>query len=1278
VANNQLNFQVNALGNFSQINAEITKLKAAMLELQKIPLIGSGGAETIARLKDAQNQFDKMVLSTRAFSIESVKMADSLERSASLLESGKLKLHDYFKIWRDEAKGTSQLLDNVASQQARIAKSFVIPDLLKPGYAKVITNLNASIKDLGAAEEQAAIKARLLNSALRDGANQVINLGKNTQWAGRQLTVGLTVPLAALGAMAGKAFNDVDKELTRMAKVYGDGLTVTSQQTINAIRQQTVALAQELAKTYGMAASQTAATAADLAATGLQGQQLLEATRQTMRLATLGELDQQSAIKATVALQRTYRLSSKELADSVNYLNAVENQTSTSLGDLVEALPRASVIVKELGGSYKDLSAMMVAMREAGVPAAEAANSIKSALASIINPSKQAREDLNKLGIDIKNIVDSNTGDLIGTVSELQKALDNLDPTTKTRMIEELFGKFQFAKVAALLDNLGKAGSQTQKAFELAYASSSQLARLAEQELKQQTESISGRWNRAIQQLKADFLPIGQQVVKVGTKVLEVFSKVLEVVNKLGPLKNVLGAVIGGVAIAGPLLMISGLFINLIGQIAKMTNYWRMFREGFKDGGIKGGMQNLSNFFEVVDKSTMAATKGMQDLNTSTENSLKSFQKLTEQIQRLALVITDISNKPLNLGNPAALRVNQPYAGMTPEQMLQIDPYYGPGQKIAGVERPHMLAGSDLLKSYRQESSGYSNLQELEQQMGTARFEQYMNRGISSQFKFSSKGAAADLQQAYGTEPVIYDGETGLSKSEVYARETQRLIKLHDDIIQGTFKGDEKTVTQLTAILGDQSKIGQAVTPEQLAQLHSIIDQVTFSQKEFTSSQIEHLVQMNAMLNASEGTLNTLNKDLQQAYSASTIEERSALVKQAWMSFQDNLMLELANDATVLNDLANFRASTTSAIASAGTVAGAAKAAANIQAGIQMQATRAGGIYKDLLQPTTSRDSLLAAQSLSDVANKTPKPYAAGGHVSGPGGPTDDKIPALLSDGEYVIKASSVNRYGIDTLHAINNQKFANGGIARLNGGGEPSKIDQIRMAVSEWIASQDVSGIRNDPAKFNILRDVLGIRTSKDLTFRRKTPIGLAGSIDMPMDLQGQLVALQKGNLSSQGFESLFAPGAMQLSNPLASYTGKDLDFLKGKIFSSRGSWAEKSGTLIDQISSATKNLAWRKFQFQDSLSRGKNDPSKIVADMLGGAMFAKNPQQIMQEAEKRIRLAQLKYREHAPFGRIFDAYLERNIPAGTQVSPLSTWAKEVDAKYMGKSISDLSLIHI
>lgn len=71
--------------------------------------------------------------------------------------------------------------------------------------------------------------------------------------------------------------------------------------------------------------------------------------------------------------------------------------------------------------------------------------------------------------------------------------------------------------------------------------------------------------------------------------------------------------------------------------------------------------------------------------------------------------------------------------------------------------------------------------------------------------------------------------------------------------------------------------------------------------------------------------------------------------------------------------------------------------------------------------------------------------FADGGHVQGAGTGTSDSIPAMLSNGEYVIKASAVQKYGVTTLNHINAGRYATGGLVQkfvnggpVGGGGNP------------------------------------------------------------------------------------------------------------------------------------------------------------------------------------------------------------------------------------------------
>jgi len=68
--------------------------------------------------------------------------------------------------------------------------------------------------------------------------------------------------------------------------------------------------------------------------------------------------------------------------------------------------------------------------------------------------------------------------------------------------------------------------------------------------------------------------------------------------------------------------------------------------------------------------------------------------------------------------------------------------------------------------------------------------------------------------------------------------------------------------------------------------------------------------------------------------------------------------------------------------------------------------------------------------SFLGLASGGPVHAATGGLIRGPGGPRTDSIPAMLSDGEYVINAAATKKFG-PLLDAINSGK----GLALAGGG---------------------------------------------------------------------------------------------------------------------------------------------------------------------------------------------------------------------------------------------------
>ena len=108
--------------------------------------------------------------------------------------------------------------------------------------------------------------------------------------------------------------------------------------------------------------------------------------------------------------------------------------------------------------------------------------------------------------------------------------------------------------------------------------------------------------------------------------------------------------------------------------------------------------------------------------------------------------------------------------------------------------------------------------------------------------------------------------------------------------------------------------------------------------------------------------------------------------------------------------------------------------------------------------PTTPGNTTVPPSPIA--VNATPQKRASGGLVSGPGTSTSDSIPALLSDGEFVVNARSTQIFR-PLLSAINATagmpQFAVGGLVNGRMKKEPDNTERIAEAVESAFASQPI-----------------------------------------------------------------------------------------------------------------------------------------------------------------------------------------------------------------------------
>lgn len=639
---------------------------------------------TPAAMNDARNAFRTGVAAIGDYTTQTVRAQTA---NAALTESiikQNVSLKDSLAVRRQFNSILAeqlQLQKMLAVQWSQTASGVVSADIIVPRgldarFESLTNSLRTNLAQLvrnrvgteafGDALTVMRARVGLASATLSAAGESMIKWGKNTQWAGRQLMVGFTVPMAAFGAVAAKAFLDVNAQMVRIQKVYDTTATSVAgkQKELDQVRISSMSMATQVAKIYGVTLKDTLSVEADLAATGLKGADLTKGTTEVVRAATLGEMDYQDTVKASIALQSVYGLSADQLGDSFNLLNATENATSLSMKDMIAVIPRAAGPLKAMGVSLQDTTVLMAAMKERGIDAAQGANALKSGMTRVINPTKEAQAALKGYGININQIVQQSGGNFMKILYTLSDQMKGLSELSKQKIIANLFGTYQFSRINAIISGLAEIHDQTTqvgRAYQVAQQSTEQWGETAQGEMDQIQQSASGKFKRAIATFQAELASAGEPFLKVGADIIALFTKILKIFDGFpSGVKKVLAVAAILAAIAGPVIMLTGLFTNLAGQIIKV------FGVG---GSLVARMRPMTAEMRAQQMLAERSSTAWSNQANAAQALAGQLQTLTAAMERVAVAQTNLTQGTnlTGIGNPTGpIGPALPPAGASP------------------------------------------------------------------------------------------------------------------------------------------------------------------------------------------------------------------------------------------------------------------------------------------------------------------------------------------------------------------------------------------------------------------------------------------------------------------------------------------------------------------------------------------------------------------------------------------------------------------------------------
>ena len=475
-----------------------------------------------------------------------------------------------------------------------------------------------------------------LTNQLNGLSTSMMSFGKNMQWSGRQLVVGLSLPIVMFAKKAINAFISVDREYTRLRKVitndswiapvkeYGNftfnilnQITEKGKETQKAIVFNTdntktlgenlKSVAVELSNVYGVSQVQIAGLMADWAAMGYQAADLGAIVTQVLKTSILGDFGSNlegasNLVRSTMAIwtQGVDDIAGKiqETEFLMAKFSAIEASTSIWMQDLSTALPEVANSAKLFGLTAEEIVSILATMKQRGIETAESAHGLKFVLQRLLDPTDKAKEKFENLaGIDLDQLLGGKTG--LEKLKALAAALVKLSSEGPKAaeiaavLAGELGGKRQVDRFLSGLLGINKGIEElntkdptqftedfargmyaaTQGAKD-ATAAREMLLQAAEKKIKVNLESPAQQMNILKQTFNNLMVSVGAELAPTFIKAFRLIVKVFEKIVELpGPIKKFI-QFIGVIAVAvGPIILIFGQFVLALGAILKMATF---------------------------------------------------------------------------------------------------------------------------------------------------------------------------------------------------------------------------------------------------------------------------------------------------------------------------------------------------------------------------------------------------------------------------------------------------------------------------------------------------------------------------------------------------------------------------------------------------------------------------------------------------------------------------------------------------------------------------------
>jgi TP901 family phage tail tape measure protein len=399
--------------------------------------------------------------------------------------------------------------------------------------------------------------AKQFASTMTSVSKRMQRVGSTMSAVGAKMTLGISAPLALIGAKAAQASMQFETSFAHIR-----GLVGASEETITQFSDAIGRIGPVVGKT----GSELAKASFFITSAGLKGERAaagIEALEAAAMGATAGLGDTATVADAATSAMNAYGEANLDAKQAVAILVATVREGKAEAASIAPVLGRLMPIAAELGVGFDQVGAALAAMTRLGFDAATSATSIRATMVAILKPAKQSADALEEYGLSFADLrVQLREKGLIDVLRTLKATFgENEDAMARV-----------FPNVRALSGILGLVGANAEEAQGIF----DRLATTTEDDLNKAFKAVEEtarlKLDRAMAEMSGSMRKLGDVILPVVipqiTKFANAMATAAKSMGEMSPAMQKFMGTAGMLAVVmAPLLIIGGALVSTLASL---------------------------------------------------------------------------------------------------------------------------------------------------------------------------------------------------------------------------------------------------------------------------------------------------------------------------------------------------------------------------------------------------------------------------------------------------------------------------------------------------------------------------------------------------------------------------------------------------------------------------------------------------------------------------------------------------------------------------------------